>query len=107
MRAERVVASLVLGLMVLAVPVGRAAQAEEPAAPDPALQEAKFAFEEAQVLYTKDQFEEAAAKFMMAFDKKPFSSFLFNAAVAHEKAKNLDKAIEAFEKYVEIDPQGA
>jgi hypothetical protein len=105
MRAERVVASLVLGLMVLAVPVGRAAHAEEPAAPDPALQEAKFAFEEAQVLYTKDQFEEAAAKFMMAFDKKPFSSFLFNAAVAHEKAKNLEKAVEAFQKYLETDPQ--
>src|SRR5664279_4996243 len=100
-RTERVVSSLVLALMVLAMPVPRVAAADEPSASDPALQEAKFSFEEAQVLYTKDQFEEAAAKFMMAFDKKPFSSFLFNAAVAHEKAKNLEKAVEAFQKYVD------
>jgi hypothetical protein len=105
MRTDRVVSSLLLGVTILAVPVRLAAAVDESAASDPALQQAKFSFEEAQVLYTKDQFEEAAAKFMMAFDKKPFSSFLFNAAVAHEKAKNLEKAVEAFQKYVEIDPQ--
>jgi hypothetical protein len=82
-----------------------AATAEEAAAPDPALQEAKVAFEEAQVLYTKDRFAEAAAKFMAAFDKKPFGSFLFNAAVAYEKAKLLDQAIATFQRYIEVDPQ--
>jgi len=91
--------------MVLAPAAGRNVLAQEKAAPDPALQEAKLAFEEAQALYTKDQFEEAAAKFMAAFDKKPFSSFLFNAAVAHEKAKNLDKAVAEFQRYLDTDPQ--
>jgi len=76
---------------------------EQPA--DPALQEAKAAFEEAQTLYTKDQFAEAAAKFLVAFDKKPFSSFLFNAAVAYEKGKELDKAVETFQRYLSVDPQ--
>jgi len=84
---------------------GVAAHAEEAVVPDAALQEAKVAFEEAQALYTKDQFVEAAAKFMAAYDKKPFSSFLFNAAVAYEKAKQLDKAAATFQKYIEVDPQ--
>lgn len=84
---------------------------ESPAAPevaaDPSLQEAKVAFEEAQTLYTKEQFEASAARFMAAYDKKPFSSFLFNAAVAFEKAKLLDKAISTFQRYIEVDPQAA
>src|ERR1017187_4786378 len=103
MRLLRVVTSLLLGVTSLAAT--GTASAQEKAAPDPALQEAKVAFEEAQTLYTKDQFEEAAAKFMVAFDKKPFSSFLFNAAVAYEKALQYQKAVDAFQKYLEIDPQ--
>jgi len=79
--------------------------AQEPAAPDLALQEAKALFEEAQTLYTKEQFDDAASKFMAAFDKKPFSSFLFNAAVAYEKALQYPKAIHTFERYIEVDPQ--
>jgi hypothetical protein len=79
--------------------------AQGQAAPDPALQEAKAAFEEAQVLYTKDQFADAAAKFLVAFDRKPFSSFLFNAAVAFEKAKQLGKAVDTFQRYLSVDPQ--
>ena len=74
-------------------------------ATDLVLQEAKAAFEEAQSLYTKDQFADAAAKFMVAFDKKPFSSFLFNAAVAYEKARQLEKAVETFQRYLSVDPQ--
>ena len=105
MRMVWVVSSLSL-ILIGALSLGTsAALAEEAAAPDPALQEAKAAFEAAQVLYTKDQFEEAAAKFISAFDKKPFSSFLFNAAVAYEKAKLYEKAIATFQKYIETDPQ--
>jgi tetratricopeptide (TPR) repeat protein len=106
MRLLRVVSSLLLGLTGFAATATRTVSAQEQAAaPDPALQDAKAAFEEAQTLYTKDQFEDAAAKFMVAFDKKPFSSFLFNAAVAFEKAMQYQKAIDAFQKYLEIDPQ--
>ncbi|MBN2576924.1 MAG: PEGA domain-containing protein [Deltaproteobacteria bacterium] len=85
--------------------LGRTALAQGEGTTDPALQEAKVAFEEAQVLYTKDQFAEAAAKFLDAFDKKPFSSFLFNAAVAFEKGKELGKAVETFQRYLSVDPQ--
>ena len=109
MRLLRVVVSLLLGVPGFALLATQTASAQEqtaaPAATDPALQEAKAAFEEAQMLYTKEQFEDAAVKFMVAFDKKPFSSFLFNAAVANEKALQYQKAVDAFQKYLEIEPQ--
>lgn len=104
MRFLRGITSLLLGVMCLVTVEARTVMAQDSSAPDPMLQAAKAAFEEAQVLYTKDLFEESAAKFMVAFDKKPFSSFLFNAAVAYEKAKLYEKAINTFQKYLEIDP---
>jgi len=83
----------------------RAAQAQEPAAVDDDLQAAKAQFEEAQTLYLRELWDDAAAKFLSAYDKKPFSSFLFNAAVAFEKAKKLDRAIDMFQRYLDKDPQ--
>ncbi len=105
MRLLRVAATLLVGVTGFAATATRTASAQEQAATDPALQEAKAAFEEAQTLYTKEQFEDAASKFMVAFDKKPFSSFLFNAAVAYEKALQYQKAVDAFQRYLELDPQ--
>jgi len=109
MRLLRVLSSLLLGVTGFTVLTTQTASAQDqtvaPATLDPALQEAKAAFEEAQTLYTKEQFEDAASKFMAAFDKKPFSSFLFNAAVAYEKALQYQKAIDSFQKYLEIEPQ--
>jgi hypothetical protein len=93
-----------LGIVLLTGTATRSAVAQEEAA-DPALQEAKAAFEEAQALFTKDQFADAAAKFLLAYDKKPFSSFLFNAAVAFEKAKEFQKAADIFQRYLAVDPQ--
>ena len=82
----------------------RMGQAQEPAAPDPDLQAAKAQFEEAQILYLRELWDDAAAKFLSAYDKKPFSSFLFNAAVALEKAKKLDRAVDMFQRYLDKDP---
>lgn len=109
MRIVGVVPTPLLLVALLLTPVAAVAD-DSPAssaAADPALQEAKAAFEEAQALYTQEQFEAAASKFMVAYDKKPFSSFLFNAAVAYEKATLLDKAIWSFQKYIEVDPQAS
>lgn len=102
--SHRIVSSLVLGVTVLAGAATRSALAQAQAA-DQELQQAKAAFEEAQTLYTKDQYADAATKFMVAFDKKPFSSFLFNAAVAFEKAKQYQTAIDTFQRYLSVDPQ--
>jgi hypothetical protein len=107
MRLSGLLTSLCVGVAVLGALSIPARAAEEPGGgdTDPELQAAKAAFEDAQVLYTKEQYEEAAAKFMSAFDKKPFSSFLFNAAVAYEKARKFDLAIQEYQHYLQIDPQ--
>jgi hypothetical protein len=72
--------------------------------PDRELLSAKDDFEAAQTLFLKEQYEPAALKFLSAFGKKPFPAFLFNAAVAYEKAKQLEKAEQYFERYLEKDP---
>lgn len=83
----------------------RGARGQEQTAADPELQAAKAQFEEAQILFLRELWDDAAAKFLSAYDKKPFSSFLFNAAVAFEKAKKLDRAIDMFQRYLDKDPQ--
>ena len=71
------------------------------------LQVAKTEFEEAQTLFIKEQFGDAAEHFLSAFARKPFPAFLFNAAVSYEKSKNLEKAAEFFQKYLDRDPGAA
>jgi hypothetical protein len=82
-----------------------AAPGPEAAPADPTLAAAKADFEEAQTLYIKEAFNDAAAKFLAAYDKKPFGAFLFNAAVAFEKARKYEQAIQFFEKYLEKEPE--
>jgi len=94
-----------LPLLCVAVVSGREVRAQEQNPADPDLQAAKAQFEEAQALYLKEQWDDAAAKFLSAYDRKPFSSFLFNAAVAFEKAKKLDRAVDLFQRYLDKDPQ--
>src|SRR3954453_594275 len=89
-RARRwgVVGALLVGLL----PSISLAETPPPAAPpaeakDIDLQVAKTEFENAQTLFIKEQFDDAAAHFLAAFARKPYPAFLFNAAVSFEKAK--------------------
>ncbi|HSS37771.1 MAG TPA: hypothetical protein VLT58_03280, partial [Polyangia bacterium] len=72
--------------------------------PDKALAEAKDDFETAQTLFVRGEYDAAAGKFLEAYGKKPYPAFLFNVAVSFEKAKQLDKAKQYFEKYLQDDP---
>ncbi len=72
---------------------------------DTVLQAAKAEFEEGQIEFIKEKFEVAAAKFLSAYDKKPFTSFLFNAAVSLEKASKFDRAVQYFQQYMDKDPE--
>ena len=65
---------------VLVVTLGGRAFAEE--APDKDLKLAKESFEAAQTAFVREEYEQAADKFLNAFEHKPYPAFLFNAAVA-------------------------
>jgi len=80
------------------------AQAEAATAEDPDMAKAKAAFEEAQTLYIKENWDGAAAKFIAAFEAKPFAAFLFNAGAAYEKANRVELAIDYYQRYIAKDP---
>lgn len=67
--------------------------------------EARKHMDRGQAFFLEKKFAEAAAEFRKAYEIKPFSTFLFNEAVCHEKLRELDEAIRLFEKYVDVDPQ--
>lgn len=96
---------LALAALVTLAGAARVAHAEE-AAPDKELGLAKESFEAAQTAFVREEYEKAADQFLKAFEHKPYPAFLFNAAVAFEKAKRLDQAKEYFERYLAAD-QGA
>jgi hypothetical protein len=92
-------------LLLFAVLVAGAPARAQEAGNDPGLAAAKAAFEEAQTLYFREAYGDAAAKFLAAYDKKPYGAFLFNAAVAFEKVKKYEQSIQFFEKYLEREPE--
>ena len=100
---NRLLLIVVVATVVTGAPPTGAWAADGPEA-DPALQAAKAEFEEAQTLYVRGQYAEAAAKFLSAHEKKPFGAFLFNAGVASEKAGDFGQAVVLLERYLEQEP---
>jgi tetratricopeptide (TPR) repeat protein len=96
-------------LLAVAVLLGgaTAVRAGDEATPDKALNDAKDSFETAQTFFVRAEYDAAAAKFLEAYDKKPYPAFLFNVAVSYEKAKQLEKAKEYFERYLRVDPNAS
>jgi PEGA domain len=85
----------------------RAAQGTDEATPDKGLTDAKDAFEAAQTAFVRGEYDTAAARFLEAYEKKPYPAFLFNVAVSYEKAKLLEKAKQYFERYLQVDPNAS
>jgi hypothetical protein len=84
-----------------------AARAADEATPDKGLADAKDAFEAAQTAFVRGEYDAAAARFLEAYEKKPYPAFLFNVAVSYEKAKQLEKARQYFERYLQVDPNAS
>ena len=71
-----------------------------PAAADDSLNKAREAFDQGQALFEQQQFEESATSFLAAYEARPFAAFLYNAALAYEKARNYEQAIAHYKRYL-------
>src|SRR6478609_4172131 len=97
---------LVAALVLVAARSGVAGGAED-ATPDKSLGAAKEAFESAQSAFVRGEYAVAAERFLSAYEHKPYPAFLFNVAVSYEKSKQLEKAKQYFEKYLDKDPNAS
>lgn len=59
--------------------------------------------EAGQALYLAGKYAEAASVFEEAYERYPYSAFLFNAGVAYEKSGALALAVQRFRRYLEVD----
>ncbi len=82
--------------------LGRAALA---AAPDAStrLEVIRQQMEKGQALFLTGKYTEAAEIFETGFREHPYSAFLFNAAVCHEKDGRFELAVDALERYLDVD----
>ncbi len=80
------------------------------AAPDPGakrgsgIDDARSRMQNGQSLFAQGRFEEAMHEFEAAYEAMPYSAFLYNAAFAAEKAKDWQRAIAQYEKFLVADP---
>jgi len=75
------------------------------AAADPALEEAKALFGEAQGLYDLGRFDEALEVYSKAYEVKPLPAFLFNIAQCHRNLENWERAVFFFRRFLEAKPE--
>ncbi len=60
--------------------------------------------EKGQAFYIAGQYEKAIQEFDTGYAQYKYSAFLFNAGVCATKLNNVDKALEKFRRYVQVDP---
>jgi hypothetical protein len=63
--------------------------------------EARRHMEEGQELFLQERWEDAATAFMAAYDLRPHTAFLYNAALAVHRAGLAVRAIELYRRYLE------
>jgi len=113
LRRSRKWRALGVGVFVVALlgaglgPAGAAAQGADDdgaEAERAQLERAKEHMERGQELYVQSRFIEAAEEFKRAYEAQAFAAFLYNAAVAYEKAGEPEQAVEFYGQYIDRDP---
>ena len=95
-----------VGLLLLALltfgGIGAPAVAQDSEAS--ALEKARQHMEQGQTLFLGGKYRQAAAEFEKAWTVKPFAAFLYNMALAYEKAPEKEMAAAAYERYLTAEP---
>ncbi len=94
-----------IGVLTATTGLGVGAQAQTPQDPKrESLERARDAMERGQTLYLQERYLEAAQEFLRAYEAQPHGAFLYNAAMAHDKANQWQIAAELYQKYVDAEP---
>jgi len=72
---------------------------------DPAVEQAKAHFAEAQKHFKLGRFDEALAEYTKAYEAKALPAFLFNIGQCHRKLERYDKAIHFYKSYLRDMPE--
>jgi tetratricopeptide (TPR) repeat protein len=96
---------LLASALLLLVQFMASGASAEPAPAEQRVEAVRVLMEEGQALFAEGHAAEAARIFERGFERYPFSAFLFNAGVCHEKAAAREAALRAFERYLEVDPK--
>ena len=99
----RTLGTLAAGLCLLGA-LGTAPRAAAQADNRESLELARQHMELGESRYQAGEFDEAAAEFLKAYDARPFSAFLYNAAVAYERAGQRSKAVDYYRQYLIREP---
>jgi len=91
---------LALAVVLGSLSLSRPARAQQP----DALSHIRAKMEEGQALFIAGKYSEAARAFENGYATHPYSAFLFNAGVCHQKSNNPEAAQGAFEAYLAKDP---
>ena len=97
LKAVSILTALTVAFAALAVTPTRIARAEDVVA-------AKRHFERGEDLYLEGRFLEAAKEFELGYQKAPRPKFLYNIGTSYRRAQELEKAKEAYETLLRIDP---
>jgi hypothetical protein len=68
------------------------------------VEQARQRMETGQALFAQGRYAQAMAEFEAAYAAQPYGAFLYNAAVAAEKAKDLQRAIAHYKEFLASDP---
>lgn len=93
------VAAIAVLLLCAAAPAARGQSEEEKAV-------ARQHFQKAKELHEQKRYGEAAAEYLEAYRHMPAPAFLYNAGQVYRLGGEKRKAIEHYEKYLELEPNG-
>lgn len=92
------------GLLVVALLLAVGQVSTATAQPSAGMDDLRARMDEGQSLFLAGKYNEAAGVFEAGYARYPYSAFLYNAGVCHQKAGSAEVALTRFQTYLEKDP---